>query len=175
MGLMQWIFGGVNTRNVGSAVTEVAEVFTVNKERQAGREADSRSAALNQFASEFQNPRQGLFDRFVNALNRLPRPAFALGTISLFVYAFRSPEEFSVMMTALSVIPDQLWWVLSAVITFFFGGRVLDTATRRSAPPVFVAPVVVEKEPAVEPSEEIVELLEDILDDNEALKDAKEQ
>ena len=40
-------------------------------------------------------PATARFDRFVNGLNRLPRPMLALGTLGLFVYAMAAPRGFS--------------------------------------------------------------------------------
>ena len=117
-GLMQFLFG--DGRNV---VAETAQVFRENAENNAVRAADARAQSLAQFAAEFQHARRGLFDRFVDALNRLPRPALALGTIWLFVEAIRAPEEFATAMTGLSAIPEPLWWLMGAVVSFYFGAR----------------------------------------------------
>ena len=72
---MTMLFGG------GNVIAETAEVFRVNAENEAQRAADGKSASLQQFAAEFQHQRKGLFDRFIDGLNRLPRPMLALGTL----------------------------------------------------------------------------------------------
>ena len=82
-------------------------------------------AALSQLAAEFQQPRVSFFDGLVNALNRLPRPALALGTLGLFVYAMVDPVSFAQRMQGLALVPDQLWWLLGAVVSFYFGAREL--------------------------------------------------
>ena len=69
----------------------------------------------------------------MNALNRLPRPLLALGTPGLLVYAMADPEGFSIRMRALALVPEPLWWLLGAVVTFYFGAR--EAHYRRSRPP----------------------------------------
>ena len=117
-GFMQLLFG--DGRNV---VTETVEVFRENSENGAVRAADARAQSLAQFAAEFQHQRRGLFDRFVDGLNRLPRPALALGTIWLFVEAMRHPEDFAASMVGLAAVPEPLWWLMGAVVSFYFGAR----------------------------------------------------
>ena len=36
-------------------------------------------------------------------------------------------------MQALATVPEPMWWIIGAVITFFFGAR--ETHYRRSQPP----------------------------------------
>ena len=117
-GMMHFLFG--DGRNV---VAEAAEVFRENAENGAVRAADARAQSLAQFAAEFQHQRRGLFDRFVDGLNRLPRPALALGTIWLFVEAMRAPEDFAASMVGLAAVPEPLWWLMGAVVSFYFGAR----------------------------------------------------
>lgn len=107
-------------RNV---IAETAEVFRVNAEADAERDAEARAAALAQFAAEFVHPRRGRFDRLVDALNRLPRPAMALGTLALFGAAMAAPAWFAERMGALAAVPEPLWWLLGAVVSFYFGAR----------------------------------------------------
>ncbi len=117
-GMMSLIFG--DGRN---AVTQTVEVFRENVEKAAVREADGKAAALAQYATEFVQPRQGLFDRFVDAINRLPRPALALGTIALFVAAMTEPVWFADRMVGVALIPEPLWWLMGAIVSFYFGAR----------------------------------------------------
>ncbi|SFS12777.1 holin family protein [Yoonia litorea] len=117
-GLMGFLFG--DGRNV---VADTVTVFRENAENGAVREADARSQSLSQFAAEFQHQRRGVFDRFVDGVNRLPRPVLALGTIWLFTEAMRKPEEFAEAMVGLAAIPEPLWWLMGAVVSFYFGAR----------------------------------------------------
>lgn len=66
---------------------------------------------------------QGRFDRAIDALNRLPRPAMALGVLALFVAAMVAPDWFAARMEALSKVPDPLWWLLGVIVSFYFGSR----------------------------------------------------
>lgn len=117
-GIMSFLFG--DGRNV---VAETAEVFRENAEKGAVRAADSRAESLAQFAGEFVHPSRGLFDRLVDGLNRLPRPALALGTIWLFVMAMQKPDQFVKGMEGLALVPEPLWWLMGAIVSFYFGAR----------------------------------------------------
>ncbi|MBL1437997.1 MAG: holin family protein [Rhodobacteraceae bacterium] len=121
------IFGlGRAARGVGQAVAEVSEVFTINKTK-AEMAAQARyQAALAQAGAEFRQKPLGWFDRFVNSINRLPRPIMALSTVGLFAYAMNDPDGFSVRMQGLAYIPEPLWWLLGAVVSFYFGARELN-------------------------------------------------
>lgn len=65
----------------------------------------------------------GRYNRMVDAMNRLPRPLLALGSLLLVAYAMLDPAGFSQRMTALAGMPDALWWLIGAIITFTFGAR----------------------------------------------------
>ena len=107
----------------GNVVRETAEVFRVNAEAADARAADMQHAALNQMASEFAHPRRGLFDRFIDGLNRVPRPAMALGTLGLLASAMVDPLWFGERMAGLALVPEPLWWLLGAIVSFYFGAR----------------------------------------------------
>ncbi|WP_439155236.1 holin family protein [Yoonia sp.] len=117
-GLMTFLFG--DGRNV---VAETANVFRQNAEKAAVRAADARGDSLQQFAAEFAHAQRGLFDRFVDGLNRLPRPMLALGTIWLFVTAIQDPATFAHGMEGLALVPEPLWWLMGAIVSFYFGAR----------------------------------------------------
>lgn len=112
------LFG--SNRNV---LVETAEVFRENAENAGAREAQAQSAALVQFAAEFQQTRRGWFDRFVDGLNRLPRPLMAFGTLGLFAAAMTDPVWFASRMQGLALVPEPLWWLMGAIVSFYFGAR----------------------------------------------------
>mgnify|MGYP001814672709 CR=1 FL=1 len=112
------IFGG--GRNV---VRDTVEVFRPNAEADALRDATRYGASLAQFASEFARPNRGPFDRLVDGLNRLPRPFLALGTLGLFVAAMVDPIWFSQRMQGVALVPEPLWWLMGAIVSFYFGAR----------------------------------------------------
>jgi hypothetical protein len=124
MGLISRIFGApAATTALGQAATTVAEVFVPNATKKMTAAHDAYIAALGEYGAEFQSVGDGLFDRFVNGLNRLPRPLLALGTLGLFVYAMIDPDSFTRRMVGLNYVPDPLWWLLAAIVGFYFGAR----------------------------------------------------
>ena len=112
------IFGG--GRN---AIRETVEVFQPNAEAAAVRDAAREAAALAQFAAEFAHPRRGLFDRLIEGLNRLPRPFLAFGTLGLFAAALVDPVWFAARMQGVALVPEPPWWLMGAVVSFYFGAR----------------------------------------------------
>jgi Holin of 3TMs, for gene-transfer release len=109
--------------NGGNLIKDTAEIFMENTEAGAVREAERHAAALQQFAAEFATPRRGWFDRFMDGLNRVPRPALALGTLGLFVAAMADPIWFAARMQGISLVPEPLWWLMGAIVSFYFGAR----------------------------------------------------
>jgi len=116
--ILRVLFGGG-----GNIVRETAEVFRVNAEAADARGAEMQRAALDQMATEFRVAERGLFDRFIDGLNRLPRPAMALGTLGLMVAAMVDPLWFGERMAGLALVPEPLWWLLGAIVSFYFGAR----------------------------------------------------
>lgn len=122
--LFGFIFGGAReARALGQTVTSVAEVFRPNATRKLELGHDAYMAAHASHTAEFAHQRSGWFDSAVNGLNRLPRPLLALGTLGLFIYAMADPAGFHHRMMALSAVPEPLWWLLGAVVAFYFGAR----------------------------------------------------
>lgn len=116
--ILRALFGGG-----ANVVRETAEVFRVNAEAADQRSVETQRAALAQMAGEFQLQNRGAFDRFMDGLNRIPRPAMALGTLGLFVAAMVDPVWFGARMTGLALVPEPLWWLLGAIVSFYFGAR----------------------------------------------------
>lgn len=112
------IFGG--GRNL---VRETAEAFIENAETGAQRAHTMQGQSMRQFAREFSLPRQGAFDRLMDGINRLPRPALALGTLGLFISAMVDPLWFAARMQGVALVPEPLWWLLGVIVSFYFGAR----------------------------------------------------
>lgn len=108
---------------LGEAAKGVAEVFVPSATKRMEYSAEAQMAALRQLGEEYQHPALSWFDRMVNGLNRLPRPFLAFGTIGLFVYAMIDPEAFAHRMVGLNAVPEPLWWLLGAIVAFYFGAR----------------------------------------------------
>ena len=141
-GILTVIFG--NDRNV---IMETAEVFRENTEEGAARSQELRLEAMKQFAREFESSKQSWFDRVMDGVNRLPRPALALGTLGLFVAAMIDPIWFSARMQGIALVPEPLWWLLGVIVSFYFGARyqVKSQQFQRSiAQTMSLAPRVVE-------------------------------
>ncbi|WP_193555874.1 holin family protein [Marimonas lutisalis] len=122
MGMIERIFTLV-FGDGGRGVHETVEVFRENAEAAATRSAEMQAKALEQFAGEFEFPKRGLFDRVMDAVNRLPRPALALGTLGLFIAAMVDPVWFAARMQGIALVPEPLWWLLGAIVSFYFGAR----------------------------------------------------
>ncbi|WP_373050770.1 holin family protein [Thalassovita aquimarina] len=122
MGLMARLFDllfGPGLRELRKTV----EVFRENTEAGEIRAAQARASALHQFGAEFYPTQRGRFDRLMDAVNRLPRPGLALGTLGLFVAAMADPAWFATRMQGIALVPDPLWWLLGAIVSFYFGAR----------------------------------------------------
>ncbi len=122
MGLIQYVmnilFGGG-----GNVLKETAEVFLPNAEASDRRRAEIQTAALNQMAAEFTFVDKSWFDKFMDGVNRVPRPALALGTLGLIMMAMIDPVWFAARMQGLALVPEPLWWLLGIIVSFYFGAR----------------------------------------------------
>ncbi len=107
----------------GRGLKSTVEIFRENAEAAGSRESELKAKALAQFASEFALPRKGWFDRMIDGLNRLPRPALAFGTLGLFISAMVDPIWFAARMQGIALVPEPLWWLLGAIVSFYFGAR----------------------------------------------------
>ena len=137
MGVIGQILGGPGAvAALGEAAKGVAETFVPNATRKMELSAEAQMAALRQLGEEYSLPSTGWFDRMVNGLNRLPRPLLAFGTLGLFVYAMVDPVRFSARMVGLNAVPEPLWWLLGAVVAFYFGARETYYFRNRQVPVV---------------------------------------
>lgn len=143
MGVVSGIIAGTGAvDSLGRAAQGIAQVFHPNASEGARMDHEAQKAALGQLGDEFARERTGRFDRFVDGLNRLPRPALALGTLGLFIYAMIEPVGFGHRMEGLAYVPDPLWWLLGAIVGFYFGARELHYVRRpRTVAPPQPAPV----------------------------------
>ncbi|WP_199259320.1 holin family protein [Paracoccus binzhouensis] len=153
MGVMDRFLGaGAAAATVANAATGMAEVFRANATRRMELDEEAYARAITQHGAEFAAAPRGWFDGAMNGLNRLPRPLMTLGTLALFVYAMVEPEGFGLRMQNLNLVPEPLWWLLGAVISFYFGAR--EAHYFRSRPVIArpgQAPVTPRAAEAVEP------------------------
>ena len=47
----------------------------------------------------------------------------AFGVLGLFIAAMVDPTWFADRMAGLSLVPEPLWWLLGAIVSFYFGAR----------------------------------------------------
>jgi hypothetical protein len=123
MGLIGKLGGAGAVTALGDAAAGLAEVFVPSATRRMELSAEAQMAALRQLGEEYGHPALGRFDRIVNGLNRLPRPLLAFGTLGLFTYAMVDPVAFARRMVGLNAVPEPLWWLLGAIVAFYFGAR----------------------------------------------------
>lgn len=128
--LVQALIGG-GAQAVAAAVTP----FTGDRVQEEQGRHGEMLARFQQFGAEFADRQHRTWwDSFIDGLNRLPRPAMALGVMGIFVWASADPVGFAAAAQAWALIPDEMWVVLGAVIAFFFGDRTLLSARRSRAP-----------------------------------------
>lgn len=122
MGLIDTLFGPLfgNGRN---ALVETAQVFRENADAGTARQVVMREQDLAQIVKECSLVNRGRFDRVMDGINRLPRPAMAIGTLGLFVAAMVDPVWFAERMRGIALVPEPLWWLLGAIVSFYFGAR----------------------------------------------------
>ena len=165
MGMIDRLIGVAPTVTaLGSAATGMAEVFTQNATRRMELDEEAYARAITQYGQEFTLAPTGWFDIFVNGLNRVPRPLLALGTLGLFIYSMVDPDGFGLRMQGLQLVPEPLWWLLGAIVGFYFGAREAHHFRDRVWRPKPVEKVVTSVEQVVAvPSEDFA--------DNAALRD----
>lgn len=124
MGLISRVFSGPGAVTaISGAATQIAGAFLPNATRKMELDHAAYQTAMEAQTAEFQYERPGLFDRAMNGVNRMPRPFLALGTLGLFVYAMVDPAGFASRMVGLGYVPEPLWWLLGAIVSFYFGAR----------------------------------------------------
>ncbi len=135
---------------LGEAAKGVAEIFVPSATKRMELSAEAQMAALRQLGEEYQHPALSWFDRMVNGLNRLPRPCLAFGTLGLFTYAMVDPEAFAKRMVGLNAVPEPLWWLLGAIVAFYFGARETHYFRSRAVSSPFASQGAAEENAALE-------------------------
>lgn len=124
MGLITRVLGALfgSGRNV---VVETLGAVRPNAEAADARGVQLQAATLKQMSAEFGSA-NGPWGRFVDGLNRLPRPLMAFGVIALFASAMFDPLWFGERMQGLALVPEHLWDILWAIVGLYFGARELQ-------------------------------------------------
>lgn len=136
MGVIGQVLGTARAAEaIGDAAEGLSEVFLPNATRAMELDAEIHRATLDGASAEFEHAGDTGFDRAINGLNRLPRPFLALGTLGLFGFAMWDPVAFNARMVGLAEVPEPLWWLLGAIVSFYFGARELHYARRAPGTP----------------------------------------
>ena len=122
--MLQLILGGGDKPLRSATLLEVFRELTKPKRPRLSSDAQVQLLSM-QVAHEFRRRRGNWFDKIIDGLNRLPRPILALGTVGLFVFSMVDPIGFSERMIGLDTVPRELWWLLAAIVSFYFGAREL--------------------------------------------------
>jgi len=123
LGKLGQLFGG----GLVQGVTRLVETVWGSAEKDAARKARRRGRATSQFAAEFRRlAERTWWDAFIDGLNRLPRPTLVILVLGYFALAYADPTEFQILNTALEGVPQPAWYLLGAIVTFYFGARELD-------------------------------------------------
>jgi len=112
------MIGRMLTRLIGMGRGELAELALLIRARM-----DTEAGGLPPLAPH----QRAAYDRLMDALNRLPRPLMALGTLAVLAAALIDPVWFAARMQALSAMPEPMWWLIGAVISLYFGARFQST------------------------------------------------
>ena len=124
MGMIDRFLGaGATVTAVGNAASGMAQILTPSATRRMELDEEAYARAIAEHQAEFAGAGTHWFDALMNGLNRLPRPLLTLGTIGLFVYAMVEPVGFSARMQGLALVPEPLWWLMGAIVSFYFGAR----------------------------------------------------
>lgn len=101
----------------------LTETVAGNKSKVEREEHAEFIAVLDELGREFEQSRGTWFDSLIDGLNRLPRPVLACGTLGLLAYAMADPVGFAQRMVGLELVPEPLWWLVGAIVSFYFGAR----------------------------------------------------
>ena len=94
---------------------------------------------------------QGRYDRLVDAANRLPRPVLVYGTVALMFLALIRPDLFDRGMASLDRMPEELWWLVGAILAGHFGAREAHHLRHRHDHAAKAAPEKSAERPAEKP------------------------
>ena len=119
---INWFTKGVKA--VGKTVVDVRKVF---KGSEADKDLYSHErfiASQQAYVSEFsQQNNRTWWDSLWDGINRMPRPLIVFAIFWYFWLSFSDTYEFQEVNVALDSVPEQMWWIMSAVISFYFAAR----------------------------------------------------
>lgn len=120
IGLLKFI----NPATIIEGVNTLAKTFVGDKSARDAQQAQSDVSSRATFAAEFQAPeKQNLFNALIDGVNRLPRPMIIFMIIWYISLSVRSPYDFQAINLSLETIPDPIWQIIFAIISFLFVAR----------------------------------------------------
>ncbi|MCF8500537.1 MAG: holin family protein, partial [Rhodospirillum sp.] len=133
------MWGKVITSLLGGglgAIDDILGRFWKNKDLLEANVHGETDNVLNAYAAEFTATRANRtwWDSLVDGLNRLPRPAMALGVVGLMAWAPVDPVGFSQAMRAYALVPEWLAGTLFGVAAFYFTARHFEKRLSFKAP-----------------------------------------
>lgn len=115
---------GSGATSVVDSIGRTASVFLGDKGAREHNQHSENMAVHRQHASEYQYRGQRTwFDSLVDGANRLVRPAFTYGMLSMFGWATWGSKDFLDFTARLATIPDALWVIQGTILAFWFGSR----------------------------------------------------
>ncbi|MBC6443865.1 MAG: hypothetical protein GDA50_00310 [Alphaproteobacteria bacterium GM202ARS2] len=95
-----------------------------NTENEQARKHQENLAAGKRFEAEWRAIQgRTWFDSLVDGINRLIRPSLVISVLALFWLVAVDPIQFAVVMQGMKLIPQELWAVLAAIVSFYLGTR----------------------------------------------------
>lgn len=118
----------------GGLVEAGGKIYTSVAGNQAERDQQISAEQIQLLASygaEFAaRENRTKWDSLADGLNRIVRPALAIGVQLTFVWAAIDPPSFVEAMQALAIVPEQLWFIWMGVWAFYFTGRIIERAPK---------------------------------------------
>lgn len=117
-----WFTKGAST--VSKAVVDVTKVFKGSKADRDNYSHQQFMAGLQAYSSEFsQRSDRTWWDSLWDGINRMPRPLIVIIIFWYFSLSYRNNINFQELNVALDTVPDRMWWIMSAVVSFYFVAR----------------------------------------------------
>ncbi len=119
---VNWFTKGVEV--VGKTVVNVKGAFSGNEQERDEQQSKKFLMGLQAYSAEFA-PRKNRtwWDSLWDGLNRMPRPVIVIAIFGYFALAYQNPSEFQVLNIALGTVPENMWYIMSAVVSFYFVAR----------------------------------------------------
>lgn len=128
---IKWVTKGVEV--VGNTVVNIKGAWSGNQRERDQQYNSQFMSGMQSYAAEYA-PRNNRtrWDSFWDGINRMPRPLIVVTIFLYFGLAYFNPTEFQVLNLVLDGVPDQMWWVMSSVVGFYFVAREFHKSREKS-------------------------------------------